>query len=95
MIDRIYAPVNAKEKVFQDGGEVVNFGGRADKLIAFIEQNTNSKGYINFVMARRKSVGQYGDTHAVYLDTWQPKQADKPTDEPKPKTAKGSDDLPF
>jgi hypothetical protein len=78
--DKIYAPVNAKEKVFQDGGNIINFGGKADKLIAFIEQHKNAKGYINLVMARRKTPGQYGDTHTVYLSTWTPK--DEPADPP-------------
>ena len=39
-----------------------------DKMYAKL----NAKGYINLKMNKRKEVGQYGQTHSIYIDDWQP-----------------------
>lgn len=75
---KIYAPMSAKQKTFTNGGHVIKFGGRADKIIDWIRQHTNQGGYINFVMAERREVGQYGDTHTVSLDAYVPKPKAEP-----------------
>jgi hypothetical protein len=71
---KIYVPGSAKAKQF-DWGQVLNISFKADKIIEFIEQHKNDKGYINLKISPRKEVGQYGDTHTMEVDTWSPKQA--------------------
>ena len=34
--------------------------------------NLNSKGYINLNMNKRREPSQYGQTHSLTLDTWEP-----------------------
>lgn len=60
----------------------------------------NEKGYINFYISPKKEVGQYGDTHSIYVleGEAEPKQAPAKTFS-KPQSqafAKPNDDeLPF
>ena len=56
--DKIYAPMSAKEKKFNDGGSALNLSAKADKLIAWINEHANEKGYINLVVSPRREVGQ-------------------------------------
>ena len=93
---KTYAPLFVKEHEFKDGGTMLKMSAKADKLIAFLNQHVNSKGYVNFNISRRKEVGQYGDTHSVYLDTWEPKPKVEPSD-PPPQVSPNNDnqDLPF
>lgn len=62
----------------------------------------NEKGYVNFYLGPRKEVGQYGETHSIYvLDKSEeqakaavaPKPAPKPQGKPAPVTY--DDELPF
>ena len=72
---KTYVPKSsAKEVTFQDGGSLIRLSFKAAELVEFINQHANAKGYINLTVAKRREVGQYGDTHSVCLDTWQPKQ---------------------
>lgn len=77
---KTYAPGSVKEHTFHDGGSVLKIGANAEKLIAFIQTHANSKGYINLCVSKRKSVGQYGETHCMWLDTWEPKSKASPED---------------
>ena len=77
---KVYAPLYAKEIEFTNGGTMLKLGGKADKIAAWIIANQNKKGYIDLCVSKRKEVGQYGDTHSVYLDTWKPKE--EPSDPP-------------
>lgn len=63
--------VSVKEKTF-DNGSLLRMGISVDKVIEFLKANKNSGGYVNLIISPRKEVGQYGDTHSVYLDTWEP-----------------------
>lgn len=38
----------------------------------------NQKGYINLNVNRRQQIGQYGHTHSIQIDTWQPEQQQAP-----------------
>jgi hypothetical protein len=71
MADRIYLKCSAKEKQSKYGPKLV-IGVKASDLIAFAEQHANDRGYVNLVVQARKEVGQYGDTHSVLLDDYQP-----------------------
>lgn len=37
-----------------------------------LKQNLNAKGYVNLVMNQRQTPSQYGQTHSLVIDTWQP-----------------------
>jgi len=39
-------------------------------------QNLNAKGYVNLNMNKRKQPSQYGQTHSLVIDTWQPSAQD-------------------
>ena len=70
MTEKIYLKSSAKEKIFANGGSVLNIGIKAEELIQFIQAHTNERGYLNLNISKRNEVGQYGDTHSISLDTW-------------------------
>ena len=53
-------------------GDVIKLGFKVEDLVAFVREHANAKGYINLDVVPRKEVGQYGDTHSIVLDDWQP-----------------------
>jgi hypothetical protein len=61
----------------------------------------NEKGYVNFFISPKKEVGQYGDTHSIYVleGEAEPKQAPTKTfSKPQSQAASNRidiDDLPF
>ena len=97
-----YAPsVSVKEK---DGkfGKFLSVGIKVEPFIEWMNANTNSRGYVNLIISPRREVGQYGDTHSVYLDTWEPKPQGQEMrrDNPAPQTAavaamEDEDSVPF
>lgn len=97
---KIYVPkCSAKQITFASGKTILKLGIHAETMIAFLKANQNAKGYVNLGISSRRETGQYGDTHSVWLDTWQP--GDKPTERTHPATAapkseKADDDsVPF
>ena len=71
---KTYVPkCSAKEITFQDGGKLLKLSFGIDTLLEFARNHGNEKGYLNLLVSARKTPGQYGDTHTVYLDTWKPK----------------------
>ena len=40
--------------------------------VATLQANLNAKGYVNLNMNQRQSPSQYGQTHSLVIDTWQP-----------------------
>lgn len=93
------------EKEF-DSYSIIKVSCKVDKLIEFLNQHKNEKGYTNIILAKRKSEGQGGETHYAYLDTWKPtgerRQAPQHQREQKPSEASGDfperaadDDVPF
>lgn len=54
-------------------GELMKISFRRQDLETMMN-NLNEKGYINLNMNARREVGQYGDTHSLVVDTWQPTQ---------------------
>lgn len=107
--EKIYAPVSAKQIKFQStGNTILKLGINVEKFVAFLKQHQNEKGFVNLGISERKSVGQYGDTHSVWLDTWKPeaqaqnqaRPAAKAAAKPVAKPVAGdeppeSDDVPF
>ena len=78
MADRVFLKCSAKAKTFSNGGSVINLGIKREDLAEFVRKHTNERGYVNLVIAERREVGQYGDTHSVYLDTYEPKRDEQP-----------------
>lgn len=39
-----------------------------------LHDNVNGAGYVNLNVSKRKEVGQYGHTHNVWIDDWQPEK---------------------
>ncbi len=70
MADKTYLKCSAKERKFSNGGSVINVGIKREDLAEFVRKHTNERGYVNLTIAPRREVGQYGDTHSVYLDTF-------------------------
>lgn len=40
--------------------------------VELLMQNLNEKGYVNIVMNQRRQPSQYGATHSLNIDFWQP-----------------------
>lgn len=95
---KTYVPkCSAKEVMFESGHSIIKIGFHAATMIEFLKQHANAKGYVNLGISERKEPGQFGDTHTVWLDTWQPQRQAAPTEEqPRLGSAPGpTDDVPF
>jgi hypothetical protein len=74
---KTYLKCSAKEYKFTSGGSVLNVGVRVDEIIAFAKEHGNERGYLNLTVSQRKEVGQYGQTHSVYLDAYDAKKSER------------------
>jgi hypothetical protein len=70
--DKVFLKCSAKSKSFSNGGSKLLLGVKVDELIKFANEHKNERGYLNLEITERRSVGQYGDTHSVALDTFKP-----------------------
>lgn len=80
-MDKVYLKCSAKEKRFNDGGSLIALGVKVEDLIDFAKRHGNDRGYLNLVISPRREVGQYGDTHSVKLDTFDPKKRQPVTED--------------
>ena len=96
--------ISAKQKTFSSGTSIIKLGVNVKKFVAFLNEHVNEAGYVNLGVSERREVGQYGETHSVWLDTWKPdgekpKQRDAVAEDPPAHgeaVAKAQkDDLPF
>ncbi len=98
MSDKVYLKCSAKARDTRYG-QIVNIGVKADDLIAFATQHKNARGYVNLTLSQRREPGQYGDTHSVTLDTYEPKAKSDATgfadDMEAAAQAITADDIPF
>jgi len=69
----------SEQKIYVGGATEKNGNFGAFHKISFkredldlMIQNLNSKGYVNLNMNRRREPSQYGQTHSLVIDTWQP-----------------------
>jgi hypothetical protein len=53
-------------KTFSNGGSVINFGLNMSQL-----PPANDKGWVQLTIAEMRSPDQWGNTHTVYVDTYQ------------------------
>lgn len=77
------------------GYDLVNFSICIDKLDPNFVTESNGKKYIKLTMSKNRTVDQYGNTHAVYINEYK-----KPIDNAKIEkafedTTVDSSDLPF
>lgn len=72
---KTYVPgSSARIHTFPDGNKIIKLSFKGVALRAFLDQHVNDKGYLNLIVAERREMGQFGDTHSVSLDEWKPKQ---------------------
>lgn len=101
----IYAPCSCK-LIDTKHGQMMKLSFSVEKMLDFMKDHKNAKGYINLNISERREVGQYGDTHSVKLDTWEP-TGERKQSAPKQSSQKQSnhneakanayvsDDIPF
>jgi len=79
------------DKIYVGSGKVVGKYGQIGVSLCvsdipkehiFTSQKTGKK-YINLKVCEKKQVDQYGKTHYVEIDTWQPNQAPQQTGQPQ------------
>jgi len=51
---------------------ILNAKINVKEFMTFLEQHTNDKGYCNISIVPRKVATEYGITHYVKLNTWEP-----------------------
>ena len=92
MSEKIYIG-SGKEKIFDNGGSVINCMITLDGLAqifkdhGFTTQNGVKK--LKLIIGKRREIDQYGNSHYVQIDTWKPDQ------QTAPPTDKFEDDIPF
>jgi hypothetical protein len=70
---KIYWPRSgAKQIDFANGGNLLKLNFHVETAIAWLKEHANDRGYITVGVTRRRSVGERGDTHCIWLDTWKP-----------------------
>lgn len=73
-----------QEKSFDNGNTILKLSILPEKFIESIKSvKVNEKGYIKLIISKKKSLGENGDSHYCYVDTWQP-SGQKPSDSVKP-----------
>jgi len=95
--EKTYLKCSAKAHTFNNGDQIIKLSFKDTDIAAFVREHKNERGYVNLIISQRREVGQYGDTHSVSLDTWQPpKPSGQPTHYEQKRTAPvTSDDIPF
>lgn len=87
----IYVPGSAKARQ-APFGEVLRVSFPVQKMVTFLQSHANAKGYVNIEVVRRETVGQFGDTHSMKLDTWEPQARPDATGDSRPLSA---EEIPF
>lgn len=67
---KIYVPKCSAKQV--PNTTILKLSFKAKELRDFLNEHVNEKGYVNLCVTPRREVGQFGDTHCVWLDTWKP-----------------------
>ncbi len=70
---KVYVPGTIAKERSTQYGSIIGLSFNVDKLVAFAKEHCNSKGYLNIDLTPRKEVGQFGDTHSLSLNTFEPK----------------------
>ena len=95
--EKVYARGNASEHVFENGSSLVNFSINLEDL----KQYSDEKGWINLVIQAKRETDQFGNTHAVTVNTWKPDKKKAQTEKPRAQQdafagpTDAGEDLPF
>jgi hypothetical protein len=96
---KVYVPgIDIKRVSFTNGGHKLRVGVNVAKLVAFLNEHVNDKGFVNLEILERRETSQYGETHYAALDTWKPKDKPATPQSPPPGQAPVKDNpdgLPF
>lgn len=99
MADKIYVG-SGKEKTFSGGGSIISVSLDLGELIKQFDHHgfvaKSGKKMIKIDVGTRRSVGEYGDTHSVSLNTWHPDSYVAPgLAKTEPFKIEDGDDIPF
>ncbi len=95
--DRVYInQCSLKEKVFDNGGSLINAAFKVSEL----QEHADDNGWVNIVIAKRREVSEKGATHYAYKSEYQRQnnqQTPQDTSFQQKPTANPieDDDLPF
>lgn len=69
MADKTYINgIIIKTKTFDDGGEILKCSVKADEFAAELLKHTDSNGWVNVDICRRKTPSDKGQTHYMVLN---------------------------
>jgi hypothetical protein len=92
MSEKIYAPTAKAMEKNGKYGPFLALSFNVEKIIAFINANKNSRGYINFNLNKRREADKYGNTHSLVLDDWEPDSgAQNPSTKSEPRRDTAAD----
>lgn len=66
---------SGKEKKFDNGGSIISVSVCLDDYPEEFINEYKGKRYLRLNIASKREPDQYGKTHSVSVDTWQPDQA--------------------
>jgi len=72
MKDKTYVISSIKEKVFDDGGALLNANFKMDDLELHAKN-----GWVSLTIAKRREVSDKGITHYAYVNEFEPKKKEK------------------
>ena len=62
-----------EEKTFSNGNSILKVSAIPEQFIESLKlAKPNAKGYIKLVISKKLAPGKNGDTHSMYVDTWEP-----------------------
>jgi len=102
MADKIYCG-SGKEKTFENGGSIISISVALEDYPKEFLTEYNGKRYLRLDVCRKREIDQYGKSHYVSVNTWQPdaqQSQSRPTAQPASghnTTAQADfeDDIPF
>ena len=96
MNDKIFIG-NGKEKVFDDGGSVINATITLDEFKQYFKEygftTKQGKKMLKIIIGKRREPDQYGKTHWITLDQWKPDRVPASNLDQKPQEFE--DSIPF
>ena len=73
-----------REKVFPDGGSVINASIKVEDFVAALYANASADGFAHFCIGKRREVGSNGLSHSMWVDEWRKNRPSQQTAKPEP-----------
>lgn len=68
-----YWPKSGAKKIeFSNGGSMLKLNFHVETALAWLKTHANDRGYITINVSERRTPGERGDTHCMWLDKWKP-----------------------